>query len=410
MKNYLSQTLGLTCLVLLLLTGLSLVPKSLKIGNFEFRKMDIFADVRSEEISMPEKNIPPSDTTVFIPEDTLTGLPTAAATADSIGLLPPKDSSFFGKTIEDYTFEQQGLNSFFKAIDSIKFGRKVRVAWYGDSFVEGDILVGDLRDSLQSAWGGAGVGFVPITSEVAQFKRSFKHTFRGWETFSIVKKMENRPPLGVNGYAYRPTEADAKIHYEGAGYFRHTKTWTEFRFFYTSNQKTPFVWQQEGDLPKTGILKAKSGKVQQWVWESNAPGTTAFALRFPFFDSLSNLQVYGAALESGAGIYLDNFSVRGNSGGQLRLLKPDFIRQFDAFQNYDLVVLQVGLNAVTNSLTNIKWYEAELDKTFAHLRACFPGKPILIVSVGDRAGKEGAELATMRGVPAIVKMQRDLAR
>ena len=45
-----------------------------------------------------------------------------------------------------------------------------------------------------------------------------------------------------------------------------------------------------------------------------------------------------------------------------------------------------------------------------HLKACFPEKTILIVSVGDRAGKNESGLETMRGVPAIVAMQRDLAR
>lgn len=410
MKNYLGQTLGLTLLVLIFLIGLSLVPENLTLGGFQLRKMDIFADIRSEEIPEPEKDIPPSDTTVFIPEDTLSELPQPTAATDSIGPLPPKDSVYFGKIVEDYSFDQQGLSRFFAAVDSIKFGRKVRVAWYGDSFVEGDILVGDLRDTLQTVWGGAGVGFVPITSEVAQFKRTLKHNFRGWATYSIVKKTEKRPLLGINGYAYRPVQADAKIHYEGAEYFRNTKAWTEFRIFYTTGQKTPFVWQREGDVPKTDFLKGQAGKVGQWLWESNYPGTTAFAVRFPFADSLSSLLVYGASLESGPGIYFDNFSVRGNSGGPLKLLKPDFIKQFDAFQQYDLIVLQVGLNAVTNSLSNIKWYEAELDRTFAHLRACFPNKPILIVSVGDRAGKNGTELVTMRGVPAIVAMQRDLAR
>ena len=69
----------------------------------------------------------------------------------------------------------------------------------------------------------------------------------------------------------------------------------------------------------------------------------------------------------------------------------------------------VVMPAVTNSLNNIRWYEAELERTFQHLRACFPGKPILVVSVGDRATKEEGELVTMRGVPAIVAMQRDLA-
>ena len=40
-------------------------------------------------------------------------------------------------------------------------GEPVRIAFMGDSFVEGDILTADLRESLQETFGGGGVGFVP---------------------------------------------------------------------------------------------------------------------------------------------------------------------------------------------------------------------------------------------------------
>ena len=178
--------------------------------------------------------------------------------------------------------------------------------------------------------------------------------------------------------------------------------------FYASAADRHFTWQIQDGEPRMVVLPSlPEGRIGQWVWEGKFPGTRAVAARFP---KAEGLMLYGAALENGPGFYLDNFSVRGNSGGPLKLLRPDVMRQFDAYQHYDLIVLQVGLNAVTNSLNNIKWYRAELDRTFAHLRACFPGKPILVVSVGDRANKIGTELATMRGVPAIVAMQRDLAR
>lgn len=411
MKNYLGQTLVLTAVLILLLAGLSFVPENLNMGGFDLKKMDIFADIRSGAPGIPANDsLPPADSSFVFPEDTLALAQVDTVALDSFGPLPPKDSADFGRIIEDYSFEQHGLTRFFEAVDSIKNGRRVRIAWYGDSFVEGDILIGDLRDTLQSIWGGGGVGFAPVTSEVAQFKRTLKHQFRGWATYSIVKKSDKRPPLGINGYAYRPVQADAKIHYEGADYFRHTKNWSEFRLFYTTGHNTPLIWQAQDDLPKTEILRGRGSKLNEWVWESRYPGTTGFACRFPFSDSTNSLLVYGASMENGPGIYIDNFSVRGNSGGPLRLMKPDFIRQFDALRQYDLIVIQVGLNAVTNSLNNIRWYEAELERTFQHLRACFPGKPVLVVSVGDRAGKNGTELATMRGVPAIVNMQRDLAR
>lgn len=407
-KNHTGQTLFLSILVLALLMGLSMLPGGMNLGGFEFRKMDIFSDVRAQPAQDPSpvNDLPPPDTTEYAPLDTLLVEQQDTVLADSLRIVPVKDSVFFGKVIEDYTFGQQGLKRFFAAVDSIGQGRTVRVAWYGDSFVEGDILVGDLRDSLQTAWGGAGVGFVPITSEVAQFKRSLKHSFNGWSAYSIVKKSASRPRLGLSGYAYAP-EPDARVHYEGAPYFKHTGRWSQVRFFYTSNESVPFSWQAGSEPARQASLPAKGDKLGTWKWQEPHAGTNAFTFKFP---QSGNWLAYGATLENGPGIYIDNFSVRGNSGGPLKLLNPDFVRQFDAVQQYDLIVLQVGLNAVTNSLNNIRWYEAELDRTFRHLKSCFPGKPILIVSVGDRDGKIGTDIVTMRGVPAIVQMQRSLAR
>lgn len=410
MKNYFDQTLAFSLLLLLLLLALSLVPEGTSLGDFSLRKMDILADVRSEDpAALSETLMPSSDSTeLFLLADSLAIASTDSRTQDSImiGPFPAKDSSVFGKIIEDYSFDQSGLNRLFAAVDSIKNGRQVRIAWYGDSFVEGDILLGDLRDTLQTLWGGQGVGFVPITSEVAQFKRTLKHQFNNWNTFSVVKKSEARPVLGLNGYAYQP-KLDASVTYEGAKYFHNTQYWTEFRLFYTAITSSLFEYKLRDKKIKTDLLVSKNARLGIWKWESNYPGANYFNIKF-----LENegLLLYGVSLESGPGIYIDNFSIRGNSGGPLKRLRPDFMREFDAAQQYDLVVLQVGLNAVTNGFDNIRWYQAELDRTFKHLRACFPGKPILIVSVGDRGGKYNGELATMRGVPVIASMQRDLAR
>ena len=41
--------------------------------------------------------------------------------------------------------------------------RPVRIAFFGDSFVEGDILTADLREKLQLAYGGGGTGFAPTS-------------------------------------------------------------------------------------------------------------------------------------------------------------------------------------------------------------------------------------------------------
>lgn len=416
MKNYFSHTIWLTGMVLALLLALSFLPEGLELQGIPLRKMDILSDLRSRE-AMPgpdsvaiafEADTLPPDTGLVPQPDSLLPDSAAIANGDALPAMRPMvDSSQFGYIIEDYTFDRKGLSTFYAAVDSIRaHARTVRVAFYGDSFVEGDILLGDLRDTLQTLWGGAGVGFVPLTSEVAQFKRTLKHQYKGWIPHSIVKKDANTHPFGVNGFVYVPTP-EARVHYEGADYFRNTRFWSQVRLFYTAEQPVTFYWQNGVGESRQVRVDGDPGHLKMWKWD--LPNQTIRDIGFQFPDT-PGLLLYGAALESGPGIYWDNFSLRGNSGGPLLRIQTDMMRQFDRYRHYDLVVVQLGLNAVTNGLTNINWYQAELDRTFKHLRKCFPGKPILIVSVGDRGGKVNGELATMRGVPAIAAMQRNLAR
>ena len=406
MKNHINQTLAFTFLLLILLTGASLLPKGLSLFRLQFREIDILSEIRFKHSSDTPDNNRSLGSTSNDPQDVLLIPATTSNSSPIITPLPTIDTSFFGKIIEDYTPEKKGLYSFFTAIDAIKQGRTVRVAWYGDSFVEGDVILGDLRDTLQTRWGGRGVGFLPITSEVAHFRRTIRQQFSHWNTFSIVKKTEFHPKFGLNGYAYQPQE-NATLTYEGTRYFRNSHHWTEARLFYTASAPCDFEWQLADRIIQNDHLTLQNNQVNLWEWKGNKPGSKYLNLRF---NEKNDLTLYGAALESGPGFYLDNFSVRGNSGGSLKLLNPSFIQQFNAFQHYDLIVLQVGLNAVTNSLSNIQWYQEELDGTFKHLRACFPNQPILIISVGDRGGKIGTELETMPSVPAIVAMQREMAQ
>ncbi|MCC6410883.1 MAG: hypothetical protein IT270_04445 [Saprospiraceae bacterium] len=390
MKNYLGQTLALAALTTLLLLALGFLPAGLKIRGISLREMDILSDVRPEE--QPE---PAQDTLQIV-------MPGKNAFIDTT--LVVIDSADMGVLLEDYSAQQLRLRAFFSTIDSITSrSHTVRVAFFGDSFVEGDIILGDLRDTLQTRWGGEGVGFVPITSEVARFRRSLQHNYNNWKTHSIVKRNGGNPPYGINGFVYYPKE-NAELRYEGTSQFKHTRHWSKLRLFYSNTSDSGMVFQINGGAWQPETLP---GADRISVFEFKQPGIRSAAFRFPHADSLP---IYGVSLENGPGIYFDNFAVRGNTGGALKFIQPSTARAFDELLGYDLIVLQVGLNAVTSSLNNIQWYRAELERTVKHLQACFPGRPILMISVGDRGGKVGEALGTMISVPAIVNMQRSVAR
>jgi len=309
--------------------------------------------------------------------------------------------------LEDYTFDQLGLDRFFAAIDSIRpQQRSVRIAFFGDSFIEGDIVLGDLRDTLQSVWGGRGVGMMPVTSVAPGFRRTCNHQFRGWKTHSIAHNKTPNLPFGIDGSVYVPGP-DAFIQYESSRHYANTRQWSVARLFYRASEQHRVVWRVDGAPEVEAPLPGTVRQVAQVSVEQ--PGMRDIRLRFP---ASGNLLVYGVSLEDGPGVYLDNFAVRGNHGGLLRKITVDMARDFDALLRYDLVIMQFGLNAATRnwSAAKTEWYRKELERTILHVKACFPGRPIALFSIADRAERYDGVLRTMPAVRAIADMQRDLAR
>src|SRR5690606_34730313 len=109
--------------------------------------------------------------------------------------------------IEDYSGDSTALDKFFKALSGLKkSAAPVREAFSGESFIEGDVFCGSFRDSLQSMFGGRGVGFVPITSGVAGFRNTIKHAFDNWRTSSVISRTDSTAEYGPAGYCFVPLE------------------------------------------------------------------------------------------------------------------------------------------------------------------------------------------------------------
>ena len=57
---------------------------------------------------------------------------------------------------------------------------KVRIAWFGDSQIEGDLITKDVRELLQNYFNKKnGVGFVPLTSVCGDFRQTAKVIING---------------------------------------------------------------------------------------------------------------------------------------------------------------------------------------------------------------------------------------
>lgn len=169
MKNYLKYSLWLTLIVLFALIGMHWLP-AITIDGHTMRRVDLLSDVR-----MPE---PDKDEVV----------------ADSLPPVPVVKPAFVdtcrsGMTcIEDYSDStMRGMTPFYRALDEIQSkGRVVRIAVFGDSFIEADIFTADLREMLQKRFGGCGVGFVTITSMTSGYRPTVRHSFGGWSSHAVT--------------------------------------------------------------------------------------------------------------------------------------------------------------------------------------------------------------------------------
>jgi lysophospholipase L1-like esterase len=277
---------------------------------------------------------------------------------------------------------------------------KVRIAWYGDSFSEGDILVSDLRDTLQSLYGGNGVGFVPITSEIAGFRRSVIHSFAGWNTTSILTNPGSKN-LGISGFSYS-SDSGNYVFYKGSDHFRHTSTFSTFRLFYSSSS---------GHKARIVLNRRDSRILEMPASESPAMITVKADSIRQVKASLDQygINCYGASLEDETGIYIDNFAIKGNSGLGLQGIPVRNLAAFDSLLNYDLIVLQFGLNVSNSQTKDYTSYVKGMAKLVNKLKTAFPGTPILLLSVSDRSQRKQGQFITMATIPLLIQAQEKIA-
>ena len=104
--------------------------------------------------------------------------------------------------IED--FDTLAVTRYERFIEKLANMEDVRIAFMGDSFVEGDILTSDLRSELQMLLGGRGVGFVACDIPFATVRKSVKRTSSGWTSYSVMKPKSTpealRDKYFVSGY------------------------------------------------------------------------------------------------------------------------------------------------------------------------------------------------------------------
>lgn len=321
--------------------------------------------------------------------------------------------------------------------------RHLRIAYYSDSTIEGDLICAPLRSEFQNVYGGKGVGMMPITSIVSGFRQTIRHSFsRNWESLSFMSSTRSELSLGITGYTFIPrpyytaqrsvqqpdslTMGDslvvaAPVKTESARYYVDYDPWVEYkavdiaggagrfehiRLFYSAATDSSKVSVSYDAQPAQSFwLSSRTGV--QALDISPAQGVKSVRLQFSRRDPI---HVYGLSFDAPNGVYVDNYPIRGYSGMYFSRIHADVLADFQRHLDYDLVILQYGENVSNPANRDYSNYKNAMQRTLQHIQKAMPDVPVLIISAHDRSIKNASGYHTSPDIPILIRNQGELAQ
>ncbi len=389
-QNYIKSSLWLVLVVFAALLGLYWLP-TITIDGHTMRRVDLLSDLRCPE---PEMSIADSDTVSLPP------------------VVKPAfvDTCRVGMTcIEDYSDStQRGMSSFYEALDRLTSSHSndhlVRIAVFGDSFIEADIFTADLREMLQKRFGGCGVGFVTVTSMTNGYRPTVKHAFSGWSSHAVTDTVYfDRQKQGISGHYFIPRRG-AYVELKGQNKYASLLDTCRQTSIFFYNKDTVNLLASVNRREDKEFSIAPSGKLQRITVDGRIG-----SIRWTVNRADSSI-FYGVAMDSKEGVILDNFSLRGSSGLAIRGIPIQMLSAFNEQRPYDLIILEYGLNVATERGSNYDSYQKGLLTAIEHLKTGFPKASLLLLSVGDRDYRtENGDLRTMPGIKNLIRYQQNIA-
>ena len=366
---------------------------AITIGDYKLREVKILSDI--DDLKQINDNLPP------LPE-----VP-SVATADSLQAqqtTAKKVVTAPNDIITDYSGGNSGgLGHFYECLDSVEtMGRPVRIAYYGDSFIEGDILTADIRDILQKRYGGCGVGWVDCAKGTNGFRPTVKIVSDGFTPHLTNEKPFDSSRQGIN-QKYYTLNRHARLTYKSLTFRKRRSTWQKARlWFKTQEPMTVTIGNDSSAVrhefqPSPNIQYLETyGKADAITYNIEAgEGTT----------------VFGASLEPVKGIVVDNLGLRGLPGFSLAKIPDATLRQFYRMRPYDLIIIHYGINCAVdgNPESFYKAYIKKMTEIVEKMKRACPGASIMVCNVSDRDQRSADGIRTMNAVKKLARYQRQIA-
>lgn len=291
---------------------------------------------------------------------------------------------------------QPALTKFNEKLIALSQGKnvKIRIAWFGDSQIEGDFITQDVRAMLQNYFGEQkGVGYVPITSISSDFRQTAKLFASGDITADNFKKSDRNSNLFFSGYSFFSNNLNV-----------------DFTDNTSKNQLTQkWLLYGKGDsisvTIKDSVRKYPADKNFNKLLVNNSTSN-----KVKFKVSSGKTPIYGVSSEPQSGIVLDNFSFRGITGVELKKINSNMLAEINKSGYYDLIVFQYGVNLMFQpNDTNYDYYYRAMRPVLKKFKNDMPNTEFLLFSCSDRAFNYDGEWKTAVGIDSLIHTQARLA-
>ncbi|MEC4004249.1 hypothetical protein OX283_006250 [Flavobacterium sp. SUN052] len=293
---------------------------------------------------------------------------------------------------------QPALTKFNEKLIALSEGKnvKIRIAWFGDSQIEGDFITQDIREMLQNYFGEQkGVGYVPITSISADFRKTAKLVATGTVEADNFKKSNSNSQLFFSGYSFFSDDLDIN--------------------FSDNSRKNP------NQVTQKWLLYGKGDSISVTIQDSirKYPANKNFnrilvgsstSSKAKLSVASNKTPIYGISSEPQSGIVLDNFSFRGITGVELKKVNSDLLAEINKSGYYDLIVFQYGVNLMFKpDDTDYEYYYRAMRPVLKKFKNNMPNTEFLLFSCSDRAFNYDGEWKTAVGIDSLIHTQARLA-
>jgi len=242
---------------------------------------------------------------------------------------------------KDYISNPEYLRSFFSKLHYLQENQGdsvVRILHLGDSHTQMGYFPGEVRDALQTRYGGKGIGiffpnslcfgYNPIGLDISSKTQ--------WECEKVLN-LKSNIPLGIVGLAMRSSDSVCALN---IAFKDKKKIVEEFTVFHENLGEEMEVFCTDGKV-STYLFSANSAMTKVVL---NQP-TAETAIYFRRKKGSNPFVLYGLSVNSeiSKGI---NYNTFGVSGGQYRFLAenaPLMVEQMEAFKP-DLLIISLGTN------------------------------------------------------------------